>query len=203
MSHLVNLKSGLLFLWALAVIAAFSALTVYSNTAGARGEIVSEWPKASALVRDTEKPTLLVFVHPQCSCSAATIGELDRLMTDIAGKANVHVVFFKPKNKDNEWVESSTWQSVQSIPTVKSEIDIDGVEARKFGVETSGNVLLYDEHGKLKFRGGITPSRAHMGDNLGRDFLLSYFANPSLATQLSQASIFGCSIRKIASSFSN
>ncbi len=51
--------------------------------------------------------------------------------------------------------------------------DDDGAEAKRFGAETSGQTLLYDERGTLAFSGGITGSRGHAGDNAGRASLLA------------------------------
>ena len=42
------------------------------------------------------------------------------------------------------------------IPGVTTIVDRDGTQASLFGAETSGQVVLYDSHGELKFRGGIT-----------------------------------------------
>ena len=46
-------------------------------------------------------------------------------------------------------------------------LDPGGAEARRFGVATSGHVLLYDTRGDLIFSGGITPGRGEQGDNAG------------------------------------
>ena len=51
-------------------------------------------------------------------------------------------------------------------------MDGDGAEARRFGVATSGHVLLYDPRGDLIFSGGITAGRGERGDNRGRAALL-------------------------------
>jgi hypothetical protein len=50
--------------------------------------------------------------------------------------------------------------------------DLDREEARRFGVATSGHVLLYDRRGALIFSGGITAGRGERGDNLGRAAVL-------------------------------
>lgn len=56
----------------------------------------------------------------------------------------------------------------KSIPEATVILDIDGKEAKLFKSETSGQTVLYDPSGKLLFRGGITGSRGHEGDNLGQ-----------------------------------
>ena len=49
--------------------------------------------------------------------------------------------------------------------------DVEGVEARRFGAQTSGTTSLYSPDGRLLFSGGITSSRGHEGDNAGEDAL--------------------------------
>jgi len=63
-------------------------------------------------------------------------------------------------------------------------------EAKRFGAETSGQTLLYDERGTLAFSGGITGSRGHAGDNAGRASLLALI-NRSDADRRG-SSVFGC-----------
>src|SRR5437868_14665541 len=109
LGRLATLKTVLLFTWGLLVISGFIALLKYGNTAGGRGQTPSQWPPDTRLSQSNDKPTLLVFIHPQCSCSSATIGELERIMTDIAGKARVQAVFYRPKDKGKDWLESVTW----------------------------------------------------------------------------------------------
>jgi hypothetical protein len=56
---------------------------------------------------------------------------------------------------------------------------------------TSGQVLLYDASGRLRFRGGIRPSRGHEGDNTGRRALEALLLGDGAAPPLSTA-VFGC-----------
>jgi hypothetical protein len=46
-------------------------------------------------------------------------------------------------------------------------MDIGGRVARRFGAATSGQGLLYDRAGRLRFQGGLTSARGHAGDNAG------------------------------------
>ena len=73
---------------------------------------------------------------------------------------------------------------------MQSVRDDGGAEARAFGVETSGQTLLYDAAGKLRFNGGITGSRGHAGDNAGRKALVALIGET--APDRNGASVFGC-----------
>jgi hypothetical protein len=71
--------------------------------------------------------------------------------------------------------------------------DDEGREHARFGVETSGHVLLYDAAGKLMFSGGITPSRGHSGDNTGRDAVVRLLRHGGV--ERTKTPVFGCSLK--------
>ena len=133
-----------------------------------------------------------MFVHPQCSCSTASIEELNRLLARRSESVNAQVWFFRPKAFPTNWTQSSLWRAAAAIPGVTVQEDVDGTQARLFGAETSGFVLLYDPRGKLRFKGGITGSRGHAGDNEGEDTIVSLLAGQE--TGLSQTPVYGCSL---------
>jgi hypothetical protein len=68
--------------------------------------------------------------------------------------------------------------------------DEGGALSRRFGVLTSGHVLLYDRGGRLLFSGGITGARGHRGDNEGRRAVLARLLGEPV--ERSSAPAFGC-----------
>jgi hypothetical protein len=76
------------------------------------------------------------------------------------------------------------------LPDVTVLRDDAGVEARRFGAETSGQVLLYGADGRLMFSGGATGARAHPGDNLGRASIVALLNHA--ATLETTTPVFGC-----------
>jgi hypothetical protein len=100
------------------------------------------------------------------------------------------VIHRKPEGFANGWVQTDLWRTAASIPGVTLVRDDDGREARRFGTATSGQTLLYDGDGALRFSGGITGSRAHAGDNAGRQSLVALLSGEQpdrVATN-----VFGC-----------
>ena len=71
-------------------------------------------------------------------------------------------------------------------------MDNAGIEARRFHSETSGQTLLYDPAGNLRFQGGITFARGHAGDNPGRAALQELLLKGH-ASQV-KTRVFGCSL---------
>lgn len=182
-------------------VAGFSYLMVYSNTKGVAQASKKTWPDESRIERDIH-PTLVMFVHPFCPCSLASIGELERLMPFIHNKVNVNVVFIALKNMEgvsrDEWQQTQLWKKTRQIPGVNILRDDNELEAKIFGAETSGHTVFYDQKGRLIFSGGLTPARGHMGDSLGRLAILNWMEN-STDAQIAESSIFGCALRSPAS----
>src|SRR5579872_6488183 len=79
-------------LWLGMVLFGAVLLTRYSTSAGKNLQPPAHWPAASGLKRDNARPTLLMFMHPQCPCSRASVGELALLMAHCQGKLSTHVL---------------------------------------------------------------------------------------------------------------
>lgn len=185
-------------LWAAVVVMGMAMLVQYKMTPGRAAAATLSWPSKSTIGLATDRPTLLMFVHPSCPCSQASIEELARAMARCDGQADARVVFHKPDEDSEQISRSSLWHNAARIPGVSVMADSpDGSITRTFGAYTSGQVLLFSQHGRLLFSGGITASRGHAGDNPGLDRILSLIPGPSALTQSVAASsnpVFGCSI---------
>jgi hypothetical protein len=192
-----NRKSKLLFalgsfVWLVAISTGLGLVSRYANSAGARGEPPAEWPAESKVARIAGLPTLLLFLHPHCPCSRATIGELAILMAHSQGLVQANAVFVKPVGFTENWEKTDLWASAASIPGVKVTIDDNGLEARKFRSLTSGQATLYSADGRLLFSGGITASRGHSGDNAGRTAIVSLLTEGT--AEQKETSVFGCAL---------
>lgn len=195
-ARLPNLTSGHLLLpaatilWMAGVVAGLVWLWSYESTPGQVANPPDHWPLDSAIPLDFHHPTLVVFAHPLCPCTRATIRELELIMARCPGLVTTHVRFFEPHEASAEWETSDIWTSAASIPGVQVAMDDEGAEARKFGAVTSGFVVLYDTDGHLIFHGGITGSRGHSGDNVGRTAIESLLSGEKSAVR--QTYTFGC-----------
>lgn len=152
--------------WLAAVAGGMGLMLNYQLTPGAAAPAPARWPEGSRLQAAGTLPQLLVFVHPRCPCSRATLGELSRLTTRCSGELKTTVVFVIP-NENSHWLVTDLWQTAAGTPGVSTFGDHGGREAERFGARTSGHAVLYDHQGRLQFCGGITASRGHHGDNAG------------------------------------
>jgi hypothetical protein len=181
-----------LVLWLSIVVGGTVLMTRYSTTPGASVEAPIAWPKESQIQLDPNRPTLLMFLHPYCACSRASLGELDRLLATAAGRVTVHVLFLKPETTKAEWEKTDLWRTASSMGGASVHTDRAGAEARRFHAETSGQTLLYSPDGKLEFQGGLTVGRGHAGDSPGRAALLELLYDRP-ASQV-KTPVFGCGL---------
>jgi len=185
----VVLVAGFL-LWAGTVTAGMWVVLNYANTPGPPADAARVWPSEVSLERTQEVATLVMFAHPRCPCTRASIGELSRIMTREVGRVTAHVLFYAPGDFEADWERTDLWDSAAEIPGVRVHRDADGNLARRLGAKTSGQVALYDASGRLAFQGGITASRGHAGDNVGSTKIRQILDGKTSTN--SATSVYGC-----------
>lgn len=175
--------------WMAVVVAGMGLLMAYDNRPGEVADAPSTWPADSRLPRDAGGPTLVMLAHPRCDCTKASVTELAELLARSPRRPRTFVVFIRPGQFPGGWEQTPLWRTAAGMSGVTVVRDDDGAEARRFGVKTSGQVLLYDAAGRLLYSGGTTGSRGKTGNNAGRAAILAALeggaADPSRP-------VFGC-----------
>ena len=188
----INLKvAAALLMWSVTVVTGLVYLNKYSLRPGTTAISPAFIPERDLYKKNKNLPTLIVFAHPQCPCTRATVRELEQLVAHSQGLVEVRVLFLQPTNELREWVESSLWQQTSKIPHV-SVAAIGETELEQFGEVTSGQVMLYDIEGRLIFSGGITDGRGHEGFNAGRSAIEGYLHGNQISIR--QTPVFGCAL---------
>lgn len=168
--------------WLLLCVGTFIGLAAYQSEAGPAARTGHGWPADSPLSRPT-RATALLFLHPECGCSYATLAELERLRPTIGRPHDLWVVFSAPGE--------ALRARVERLRGVRIIEDPQAVEARRFGATTSGHFFVFDAGGRLCFHGGITGARGHEGANAG-----SRLATRALGGQggdsVASTPVFGC-----------
>jgi hypothetical protein len=167
-----------------------SRLWVYENAPGPLATAPPRWPAGTGVRLDPSRFTVLLFAHPHCPCSRASLAELAHVMRGAGGRANAHVLFLVPDGVADGWEQTDLWDAAAAIPETRPERDRRGAEALRFGAHTSGLVVAYAPDGALAFRGGITPARGHTGANPGRDGLSAVLSGGAAGG--GRAVVFGC-----------
>jgi hypothetical protein len=171
---------GLLALWVITIGASMGALWAYKMAPGAAATPPAAWPSASRLRRTAGRPTLVMFAHPGCPCTRASLSELARLVARFPQRMTVYVLFTGPAE-------------APAIPGVEMRSDADGAEAARLGARTSGQALLYSAAGTLVFSGGLTGARGHEGDNPGRAAIAAFLEHGEASRPATP--VFGCALQ--------
>ena len=153
---------GLIFVWQ------------HAGRPGIAAVAGATWPGNSRVELSRSGTTLVMFAHPHCPCTRASLAELERIVAQCNGSQSTSkshvtpwIVFYKPSDASKEWAHTASWSIAEAIPGAHVICDEDGTEAKRFDAKTSGQAFLYNAAGERLFEGGITGSRGHEGDNPG------------------------------------
>jgi hypothetical protein len=186
-----------LVVWLPAVAFGINVLWKYSSTPGRVGTPSLSWPEGVQPERTPGRSTLVMFAHPQCPCTSATLGELAIIMAHAHERLDAKVFFYLPSTAPASWARTELWSTASAIPGVHVFEDRDAHMAERFGAFTSGQTLLYDPLGHLQFKGGITALRGHSGDNAGRSAIIALVRSdpPQIGALPEVTPVLGCSLR--------
>ncbi len=162
------LRIAVFSVWSMLVTAGFGTLLLYGQLAGGQDTVPDNWPMNSRLPVLPRRRHLIMFVHPRCPCSRASLDELASIRFDRHALAEVLIVFVRPPDLNAGWEQDRLWRQAGEIPAAQRVVDPEGKEAARFGAKTSGHTFVFDAAGKLQFSGGITAFRGHTGENVGR-----------------------------------
>jgi hypothetical protein len=191
---------GVTVLWLGGVCYGIDRMSRYVVTRAEQQPLLQVWPLTSSLVRSPGRMTLVMFVHPLCPCTRASLIELEELIDassrHIPNTVDAFVVFLSPSGAPAEWTESKLLDRVRARRGVTVVNDRDGAEGRLFHADISGVVALYDNRGRLMFSGGITAGRGETGENGGLRQVRALLSGEMSAAQ--DAPVFGCPLTEPA-----
>jgi hypothetical protein len=181
--------SALLTLWLVLVGLGAAWLMRYENQPGPTALAPDPWPPPSRLPREPQRWTLLLFLHPHCPCSQASLTEVAALRREVPTLATV-MIFCRPEGTPDGWEKGDLWDQAAALPGATIITDTGDTERRRFGAVTSGQVLLYDGQGRLRYVGGMTRARGQTGENPGRTAITQLLRGETART--TTAPVFGC-----------
>ena len=185
-----RLAAGAGITWLTALALGMFLLNRYQMTPGPASTAAPHWPGGSDIALASDRDALVMFLHPHCACSSASVEELNRL---VARSPNVliQVFMFQANDADNV-TDTPLGQNVHMPGVVVKPIET--VCWQRARLCTSGQAYLYNRSGRLLFDGGITGSRGHAGDNAGLDALLNRICREreSATDSTARTQRFGC-----------
>lgn len=185
--------------WCLLVVGASFVLIWTARQPGRSAEPPVIVPSSIVAGQTRGLPTVILALHPHCPCSRAAVTNMETALQTPGAACDVVVLVYAPHDRPQEWTQTDTVRRLAALPGVRMVQDVDGQESAKLGMLTSGQVLVYDLGGDLRFAGGITPARGHEGSCAALDSLCELIAPPDRlapragqAKTLAAASVFGC-----------
>jgi hypothetical protein len=179
--------------WTAAIGFGFKFLLDYSVRPGTPASAPHEWPRDSRIPAPRGHHVLVMTIHPHCPCTRASVTELNNLMALLrTDNVKGYVLAVKPSEFADEWIDTESYRNAGRIPGVEVLMDRDGVESARLGAATSGQVLLYGPDGQLRFAGGLTPDRGHLGDSPGRQRIVSLVKTGTADAK--DSLVFGCEL---------
>ncbi len=175
--------------WAALIGIGFVWLTDYSSRPGKPANVSAKLPTGIFAESSKNLPKLVLFIHPKCPCSRATLGELARIAANEQDKIEIKIFFYKPEKESPEWIQTDLWETARNTAGVEIA-SMNEEEIEKFGVITSGQVMLYDSKNEIVFSGGITLGRGHEGKSEGRIAIENYVETGKI--YVSETPVFGC-----------
>ncbi|MBC7973923.1 MAG: RedB protein, partial [Myxococcales bacterium] len=107
----------------------------FETSAGTAAPAPVTWPLETMLTRSQASPTLVMFAHPECACTAASLAELADLLAESAVTVRPRVMVVFTGGQDPR--ASANWQRAGTIIGALRLRDDSG-DARRFGARTSG-----------------------------------------------------------------
>jgi len=120
----------------------------------------ADWPVQSLLHRDQGHPSLLIFLDPTCPTSQASLLELAKVMARWRGRLTARAILNLPDQRIEGIPQSEAGleQDLTDLPDVAFCYDPGGKEARRFGVSSPGQVVLFDTQGHRQCSRSINSS---------------------------------------------
>jgi hypothetical protein len=192
-----SLRFAVPTVWGFGIVAALYSLEHYKSLAG-RASDITPGPRATTALSSPAKPRLVMYVHPHCPCTRASLAEFQQLVDGAKSRGrelSAEIVVVVPPGIDDSWRDGAIVRAAKELVAenragVQLRFNHDLDEALEVGATTSGHTLLFDSEGRRLFRGGITRSRGHAGDNPGTRALTELLNDrkPEVAT----TPVFGC-----------
>src|SRR5690606_17883819 len=106
-------------IWCVAATAVWCWATSYEFTVDSNSPpTATHWPADSTLELAGDRASLLLFLHPRCPCSRATVHELTRVIDQLpdADRPQLTVIATLPSDAPPDWRETDTVRKVLKLP---------------------------------------------------------------------------------------
>src|SRR4051812_5871669 len=103
-------------LWATAAALLFAVYVNHDLRPGAAARALGDWPEGSALAHSTEHDTLIMFLHPFCPCSKASVAQLNAVIRQLEHPPSVTFVMVRARGLDDASQSSPLLPLIEQLP---------------------------------------------------------------------------------------
>ena len=191
----VDRREGVLLVaWTGALVASAVGMAHYTSRPGDDRAPPSALPSALRnYCTSGSKATAWMAMHPHCPCTDATLDELLDIARVAGPDLDCFVLASAPQRQIDDWLGTDLARRAGESSLLQLIPDIDGALSDSIGCRTSGRVVVYGSNQQLLFAGGITPSRGHRGDSIGKRAIFAALRAPNETSQVT-TSTFGCEL---------
>src|SRR5215212_10973742 len=129
-------------IWVATIGAAYEAIRRFETTPGLPASAPRAWPVATSVARTPGTWSLVMLVHPHCSCSRASVKELAEIVEKAPHDVRTTVLVYRPHEMAAGWERTSVYDAATRVRRAHVMLDPDGAQARVFGGFTSGQTFL-------------------------------------------------------------
>ena len=90
-------------IWLMLTATGLGALSFYAFTGSSPVQAAQQWPTNEILALDPARPVLVLFLHPRCPCSSASITELHRVLSRYPDVFQTYAVLTVPPGAASDW----------------------------------------------------------------------------------------------------
>src|SRR5262245_41953379 len=122
--------------WLATTVTGFAIWELYESTPGLSGDVPHHADRHAGSAATWE---LVVYLHPHCPCSRATLSELTEIARTAGPAVVVRVVFVRPAGEEEGWERGELWDTATSSPGVQGRCEVGVDKARGARDRASGD----------------------------------------------------------------
>jgi hypothetical protein len=176
--------------WTAASVLSWSLLLSHTYQPVVATGGINEWPSSLEPTDRDGRIRVILFAHPLCPCTRATIAELDEALGSRRTNVNTTIVFVTAGLAEPDIYDSPTVAAARRLLNVTLRFEDNTAFASRIGATTSGELFVFDGAGKRVFHGGITAGRGHRGRSPGRERFEQ--ALEGILVDHEESPLFGC-----------
>src|SRR5881394_3410332 len=110
-------------IWLAGILSALWTIEAYKATPGKAGSTPARAPQNTVPDGVPGRLQLIMFVHPQCPCSRASLAELTEILAEEPSAAAVEIVFVRPPGAGSTWNDTPLWTAATQLAGVRVSSD--------------------------------------------------------------------------------